>query len=153
MATVQLVEKLTHVVHDGTDFSGQDLKGRNLSDSCFKNCNFDHANLVDAVCERSDFTGSTFRKSLMTRASFKNSKLANTVFEPADCYGITFTFDCKTFENMKIGQLWWYCWLVFAASMIPASHPIKGNLKDQLIGIIGAERLIKLRNMFQRRNY
>src|ERR1700681_509802 len=100
MSTVQLVTPLTHVVHDGADFSGQDLRGRNLSDSCFRNCNFDRANLTDAICERSDFTGSSFSHSLLTRTSFKNSKLANTIFDPADCYGITFTFDCKTFENM-----------------------------------------------------
>jgi hypothetical protein len=35
--------------------------------------------------------------------------------------------------------------------MIPSEEPVKENLSDRLIALIGAERFVKLRNMFQAR--
>lgn len=149
--TAPAQEKLAGVKHEGVDFSGHDLKGRDLSHSVFVKCNFDRANLTSANCEGSDFTCSTFRKSYLTYANFKDAKMAGTVFEPTDCYGITLTMHCKTFENVNISLLHWYSWLVLTVSMTPTGMDgIK--LRDQLIGVIGAERWVKLRELFGRRN-
>lgn len=122
-----------------------------LSHSVFKNCCFDGCDLSGAACEYSDFTGSSFRDSNLYRTSFKASKLACVVFEPKDAYGITFTLECSTFENMQISQLWWFAWVMFAAKMLPTVGPIRENLHDKLVGMIGAERYVKLIELFRRR--
>lgn len=135
------------------DFSGKDFRGESLSGAVYHQCSFDGANLSEVDCSYSDFSGSTFRNTNCYRTNFAHSKLAATVFEPSDCYGMTMTFECKTFENMRISQLYWYSWLMFAASMVPASGPVKDDIKSLLIGgVIGAERYIKLRDLFRRRD-
>ena len=149
--TVQIAEKLTGQRFEGRDFSGQDLSKKDMRGSIFTGCNFDNTNLTDANCEGSDFSSATFRKALMTRANFGKCKLANSVFEPDDCYGITLTMDCMTFQGMHIGQLWWYGWLVLMASAEPKATPVQGSLKGSLIAVIGADRYIKLRELFKRR--
>lgn len=136
---------------DSISFEGQDLKNQDLSGSVFTNCNFDNADLREANCSRCDFTGSTFRHTLLTRTNFAQSKLAATVFEPNDCYGMTITLECRTFQNARIGQLHWYSWLMFLASMEPLSFPVKDKLRDNLLALIGAERYVKLKTMFAQR--
>lgn len=139
--------------YERVDYSGQDFRASSLSRMVFHHCNFDGCNLTDVDCEGTDFSGSSFRRALCTRTNFRNAKLANTVFEPQDCYGMTITMDCKTFENARVSQLWWYGWLLFGAMMIPAIGPVKGNLRDVLIATIGAERFVKLRALFTRREF
>jgi hypothetical protein len=139
--------------YEKEDFAGNDFRGQPLAGMVFHQCNFDGCNFTDVDCTGTDFSGSSFRKAICTRTNFRNAKLANTVFEPADCYGMTLTMDCKTFENMRVSQLWWYGWLLFGTMMIPAVGPVPGNLRDVLIGAIGAERFVKLRDLFTRREY
>lgn len=136
---------------EGTSFEGQDLRGKDLSGSIYLNCNFDNADLTEANCSRCDFTCSSFRHTLLTRTNFAQSKLACTVFEPNDCYGMTITLECRTFQNATIGQIHWYSWLMFLASMMPVAVPVKDNLRDNLVALIGAERYVKLKAMFARR--
>lgn len=148
--TVQIAEKLTGQRFEGRDFSGQDLSKKDMRGSIFTGCNFDRTNLTDANCEGSDFSSATFRKALMTRANFRNCKLANSVFEPDDCYGITLTMDCMTFQGMRIGQLWWFGWLLLM-SLAEPKGPVQGDLKASLVSVIGADRYVRLRALFQRR--
>lgn len=136
----------------GTDFSGQDLSHQDLSHSTFEFCNFDRANLTEANCEWSSFVGSSFRDTLCYRTNFKDAKLGATKFYPKDAFQCTLTMDCKTFENAEMGQLWWYAFLMFAASTNPASAPVKEDLKGKLIALIGAERYVKLKQLLGRRN-
>lgn len=145
-------ERLSGVRFDGKDFSGRDLRKMSLKGSVFHNCNFDGVDLSHVDCEGSDFSGSTFRRTICYYTNFRNARLANTVFEPADAYGVTFTMHCKTFENMKISPLYWYAWLMFATQMWPQQKPGEDNIKDLLIGMIGATRYQKLRDLFSRRD-
>lgn len=134
------------------DFSDQDLRGKDFSHGVYTRCNFDRANLSSVNCEGSDFIGSTFRQTICHRTNFKDARLGATVFEPSDAYGITITLACQTFINMKVSQLWWYCWLILLSMMQPAQEPITENLKDKLIAMIGAVRYVKLKAMFDRRD-
>jgi hypothetical protein len=133
------------------DFSGQDLTKADLSHSVFSQCNFDNADMSEAECTGTDFTGSTFRHTNMYRLNGRNAKFAGTVFEPKDCFGITLTMDCKTFENTHISQLYWYSVLTMWSSMLPALGPVKEPLRDNLIALIGAQRYVKLKQMLQTR--
>lgn len=134
------------------DFRYQDLTRARMRGSLFYNCNFDEANLTDADCEGSEFVGSTFRNSTCYQTNFRNAKLAATVFEPKDCFGMTITLRCATFTDMKVSQLWWFGWLIFATQMRPDRFPIQEQLLDNLIAMIGAERYTKLRALFEKRN-
>jgi hypothetical protein len=150
-AIITLPENLSGIRVSDRDFAGQDLSGKNLSHSVFTKCSFDDANLTDAVCENSSFPGCTFRNTICYRTSFKNSKLTGVVFEPRDAYGMTISLSCDTFRGMRVSQLWYLAWLLFATQMEPAREPVKENLKDRVIAAIGAERYVKLARLFQRR--
>ena len=152
MATViTLPENLSGVSFEGRDFSGQNLSEKNLSHSFFKRCSFDDANLTDAICEGSSFPGCTFRRSICYRTNFANAKLAGTVFAPRDCYGMTISLNCDTFRSMRVSQLWYCAWLLFATQMEVTPGPIKENLRDGVISVLGAERYVRLAKLFQRR--
>jgi uncharacterized protein YjbI with pentapeptide repeats len=133
------------------DFSGQDLRGSNLSKASYHFCNFDKANMAEVDCTGSDFLGSTFRDTNCYRTNFKDCKLTGIVFEPRDAYGVTFSFTCETFTGVRISQLWFYSWLLMAAAMVPIEPPTELTLTDKLIALIGAERYVRLKNLFQRR--
>jgi len=148
---VTATQSLTRQRFEKVDFSGQDLEKADLSFSVFHGCNFDGANMSESNCEGCDFTGSTFRRTKMYRLNGRNAKFAATIFEPIDCYGITLTFDCLTFQSVHIGQLWWYAILSMIASMWPAPAPVKEPLRDNLIALIGAQRYVKLKQMLQAR--
>lgn len=146
-----VTQSLTRQRFEKVDFSNQDLEKADLSFSVFTSCNFDGANLNEANCEGTDFTGSTFRRTKMYRLNGRNAKFAATVFEPIDCYQITLTFSCETFQGCHIGQLWFYAVLTMWASMWPALGPVKEPLRDNLIALIGAQRYVKLKQMLQAR--
>lgn len=149
--TLEKERVLKGVFLEGESFDGEDLRRRDLSNSTFKNCSFDHADLSYANCSNSRFPGSTFRKSILYCSNFMNAKLAATVFEPDDAYGITLSLTCDIFQDMHVGQQWWYCFLLLATLMDPAKGPVKEDLKGQLIAAIGAERYVRLSAMFKRR--
>jgi uncharacterized protein YjbI with pentapeptide repeats len=144
---------LTKKVYEKEDFSGQDLRGVDMTHKKFLRCNFDDANMSEVNGEYSDFTGSTFRRTNLYRCNFKDCKLASIVFEPKDAYGITFSFTCQTFQNVQISQLWFYAWMFMLAGMWPIAGPVKEDLKNKVLSFIGAVRYVKLTQMFQRRDY
>lgn len=141
------MENLSNARFVGRDFSGQTLRSFNLSGSKFDKCNFDNADLSMANCSRSDFSGSTFRNTVCYRTDFSNAKLAATVFEPVDCFGMTITMECSSFLNMRVDDKWFYCWLLLGTLMLPQ----KDELREMLMGVIGAERYVRLRQLFARR--
>lgn len=153
--TIATEEKLSGYVFNKRDFSGADLKEKCLKGSIFHDCNFDGADLSFADCSGCDFLGSTFRKTKCYKTNFKDSKLAATVFEPEDCFGMTITLQCSTFKNMRVSQLWWYGWLVFLSYMIPVSKSVEEeeSIKSILVSAMGVERYVRLRAMFQRREF
>jgi hypothetical protein len=132
------------------DFSGQDLSHSRLKNSLFHNCNFDRANLTEADCEGSEFYGSTFRDTICYRTNFKDAKLAMTVFEPKDCFGMTMTMACKTYDGMKISPIWWHAWLMFMLMMQPSGKE-SIDLKNNIISLLGQEKYLKLKQMFSKR--
>jgi Pentapeptide repeats (8 copies) len=143
-------ELLTGRAFKGVDFSGKNLSKCDLRYSKFQWCNFDNADLSEANCEGSDFSGSTFRNSNCYRTNFKDCNLKGVVFEPRDAYGVTFSFSCQTFENMQLGQLWWFCWLQMLAKTVPTKGPVKDDIRAKLINVIGAGRYVKLDQLFKR---
>lgn len=142
---------MSHSNHDHEDFSDRDFKGAKLNNSIFHYCKFDRSTLEDANCEFVDFTGSTFQDTNLRCCNMKDAVLAGTLFHPRDCMGITLTLKCDTFRGVRISQLWWMGFLIFASMMVPDKYPITEPLHDKLIAMIGAERYVKLRALFQRR--
>lgn len=133
------------------DFSQQDLSGLKMRSSLFHHCNFDGADLTESDCEGSEFFLSTFRDSKMYRTNMKDAKLAQTVFEPRDCFGMTLTLQCKTFDKMKVSPMWWYIFLCFGSLMIAGSVKENDELQNRLVQAIGPERYVKLRTMLVKR--
>lgn len=153
MKATALVENLSGVAFEGRNFDGMNLRKRKMTHSRFINCSFDRCDMTEADCEWCDFTGSTFRQSVCYRTNFKDAKLAGTVFEPVDCYGMTLTLQCDTFRGLTISQQHWFSWLMFAMMMKPAENgPVKIDLWERLITTIGAERYVRLKDLFARRN-
>ena len=64
---------------------------------------------------------------------------------------MTITMECKTFENATIAPIWWYGFLMFAMSMLVEARPNDGAPRDRLLLAIGAERYVRLKEMFKRR--
>jgi hypothetical protein len=146
------VQDLSRQKFYSRDFSNQDLRRANMRNSLFLSCNFDGADLTEVDATGSEFTASTFRKTNMYRANFKDAKLGATVFEPSDCFGITLTLQCRTFDGMKISPLWFYMWLMFATMMkVGPLQNSSGSPMDDLITSIGAERYVKLNQLLKRR--
>ena len=156
MSSVALSEvtiELSRQKFYGVDFSGKNLAKKKMRQSLFMSCKFDGADMTEADCEGSEFVGSTFRDTICYRTNFKDAKLAGTIFEPKDAFGMTITLQCQTFNNMKISALWFYAWLIFGSLMTPLKLPAGGeNLMDGIIAAIGAERYVKLRSMFAKRD-
>jgi uncharacterized protein YjbI with pentapeptide repeats len=135
----------------GVDYSGQDLSRMRMRQSLFHRCNFDNADMTETDCEGSEFFGSTFRDTVMYRTNCRDAKLAATVFEPKDCFGITLTMQCKTFDKMKVSPMWWYTFLMFGSLMLPGSVADQEELQNRLIQAIGTERYVKLRTLLAKR--
>lgn len=133
------------------DFSGQNLSRMRMRQSLFQRCNFDNADMTETDCEGSEFFGSTFRDTVMYRTNCKDAKLAATVFEPKDCFGITLTLQCKTFDKMKVTPMWWYVFLMFATLMLPGSVKEQEELQNRLIQAVGPDRYVRLRTLLTKR--
>jgi len=131
-------------------FADQDLSGLKMTNSLYFRCDFDRANMSETDCTGSEFTGSSFRQTNCYRTNFTNAKLGNTIFEPKDLMGATFTMTCQTFDGARVSALWIFGMFMFIAMMKPTgtTEPIIENLK----AMIGAERYIKLRGLFQKRD-
>jgi hypothetical protein len=146
-------QNLSHSKFEKADFSGQDLRGVPMDHSFFICCNFDRANMNGVDCEHTNFSGSTFRDTDLGGANWKDCNLVGILFLPKDCYGITLTLQCQTFRGVRISQLWFFCWCIFASMMIAEPYPIisEPSWNDKLIALIGAERYLKLKALFARR--
>jgi hypothetical protein len=122
-----------------------------MKHSLFHRCNFDRADMTEADCEGSEFIGSSFRDTVMYRTNCRDAQLAGTVFEPRDCFGLTLTMQCKTFDKMKVSPMWWYSFIAFAALMLPGSVKEQEDLLNRLIQCIGPERYVRLRTLLAKR--
>lgn len=148
---ISFPETLARKKFSNHNFSGRDLSKHDLSYSLFHFCNFDRANLTEADCTGSDFLGSSFVDSICYRTNFKDARLMGTVFRPKEAFGITVTLQCDTFRGMQVSQLWWYGWLTLLTMTVPEGRPAQESVKDRLVGLIGAERYLRLKIMFRRR--
>jgi hypothetical protein len=133
------------------NFSGRDMAGKKMDHSLFIRCCFDRSNMSNAEAEWSSFDYSSFKETKLSYTSFKESSLTGTIFEPSDAYGMTLTLQCKTFQGIRISQLWFLCWLLFGSMMTAAKYPVDEPWNDKLIALIGAERYVKLKALFCRR--
>ncbi len=134
------------------DYSGQDLRQDTLSHAIYNNCNFDRATLPED-CSHTQFIQCSFRGTNCRDVNFMKSVFPACIWEPADCYNMTITINCKTFENLHISQLWFYLWLMMAAAMRPAQEPVQADLRQLLISFIGQDRYLRLQHLLVRRSY
>ena len=150
--TFDRAEDLSRKKFYGRDFSSLDLSRLKLRQSVFYGCNFNYADMSETDCEGSEFFNSTFIDTICYRTNFKDAKLAGTTFAPKDAMGITLTMQCHTFDGMKVSPLWFLCWLLMGTMMKPGDGPLGNDLVDKVISAIGAERYVKLRGLFGKRN-
>jgi hypothetical protein len=100
------------------NFRGMDFAKRDLRRCTFLHCCFDDADLTEADCTGSEFHGSTLRNTICRNTNFTLAKLHGTVFEPSDFYGMTMTFVCETFQDMKMARNVWNGYVFFALGLI-----------------------------------
>jgi hypothetical protein len=131
------------------DFSDMDLKGVPMDHSVFTLCKFKNADISGNDCSYSNFSGSDLTDVIANSTNFAHSQLGCRFF-PKDAYGITLTLECKTFQGMVVGKLWWYAWLYFAAIMLPEKDEGK-DLVDILIKAIGSQKYLTLKKIFEAR--
>lgn len=132
------------------DFSGRDMRGFKFRGSDCIECTFAKSDLSNADFEGANCFGSDFTDSKCNRTNFKDAVLAGTKFHPSDCFGMTLSLRCETFEGMKVSRLWWWSWLYFALLMKPHKNEEEG-LHTLLINAIGTDRYIRLRRLFPER--
>lgn len=79
------------VQHPGNPpkFNSASLLGAEISESDFRNVDFEGALLALADLKNSDFTGARFANAVLTDARFISSKVDNADFERADLSGVT----------------------------------------------------------------
>ena len=126
------------------DLSYADFRCASLIECDFSKSNLSYANFEGANCREANFTG-----SILYRANFKDAALAGSLFEPKDAFGMTITLSCETVDQMKIGKIWWFVWLMLALRMqVPLPEE---DMELKIINAIGRERYIGLRQLFERR--
>ena|ERR1017187_4862473 len=133
------------------DFSSADLSHLKMQGSLFLNCNFNDSDMTETDCTGAEFTSSSFINTICYRTNFKDAKLGSTVFQPKDCMGMTITLACGTLTGAKVSPLWLMGWLMFMTMMKPigTTEPII----DNVISVIGAERYVKLKGLFSKRDF
>jgi hypothetical protein len=134
------------------NFRGADFNKRDMRRSTFMYCTFDGADMSEADCTGSEFYGSSFRETNCRATNFKDANLHATLFEPSDCYGMTLTFNCSTFQDVKISRVWWDAFLFcLCGLMIPAKDGEGFDPRSAIINAIGREHFIALAEKFKQR--
>ena len=129
------------------DFSGRDLSNADFRGAQLLECNFNDSNLTGANFTDANCWGSSFIKSKLYKANFTRACLAKCTMDGADCYGMTITLSCDSFEDLTLSDKWVSAWLYFVLMMnVPES------LKMKLTEIIGEERVKKYDAVLRRRD-
>lgn len=131
----------------GGSFVGQDLRRADFRASSLPGAKFNGSDLTYASFESANCSCIDTTDAILHRTNFKDADLAGCIWAPADCFGVTLTLECKTFQGMKILPGWWYGWIFYALLMKPPSQ----ELEDKLIAFMGTERYTVLRQQYARR--
>jgi uncharacterized protein YjbI with pentapeptide repeats len=146
----------------GKKFNGEDFSKRKLAYADFSQCSLIDCKFNDSDCKYANFTGancyaSDFTGTSLYRANMTNACLEKTIFKPRDVFGLTVTLKCETFQNMEVDEDWLECWLMLAAIMkLPKPRkqegiPEKKPWLDRFILLLGEERYVRLKAVFNRR--
>jgi len=136
------------------NFKGADLKKRDLRRSTFMYCTFDECDMTETDCTGCEFFGSSFRQTNCHHTNFKDAKLHATLFEPSDCYGMTITLTCHTFQDMKIARVWWDGLMFFLCGLLIPPRDAEGfDPRDAVISALGPEYFVRNSEKFKARNY
>lgn len=141
----------------GQKFIKQSFKGRKLHYANFKLCTLQDCDFTDADLKYADFSDanciySNFTGASLYCANFSHACLENTIFKPREIFGITMTLTCASFQNMEIDENWLECWLMLAALMkLPDPKKVEKPWLDRLILLLGPDRYVKLKAVFNRR--
>lgn len=126
------------------DLSHADFRGATLSECLFRETDLSYATFAGANCFRADFTGAR-----LYRTSFENAIMTGAIFKPKDCFGITMTMTCESFNALQVDPMWFYGWLFLATQMkLPEDAE---HVRKELIAVIGAERFQRLKAVFEKR--
>lgn len=135
----------------GADFSNKDLKnydfrGASLIEADFTGSDLTYANLDGANCYATKFD-----RTILHRTNFANANLSEaSMMDVQDCYGVTITLECKSFQGLKLSPGWWWGWIFYALLMSPQATPsfIPEKMKDELRALMGADRFEVLRRSY-----
>ncbi len=125
------------------DLVNADFRGASVIRCDFGGANLSYANFEGANCYEADFSGAN-----LYRANFKDAILAGAKMMPRDLFGATFTLTCDTFQGMEVGHLWNMTWFYMALLMKQNEKP---ELREQIIALIGKDRVERLDKMFKDR--
>lgn len=117
----------------------------------FHHCIFDDGDIAFSNFYKSDFLGSSFRRTNMYETVMVKCRMPHMVFEPKDAFGIAFSFTCHTFQHGVISPFWYLSWFILANSMTMMQHAgYPSDMQARIIDAIGAERFAKLKTLFNR---
>lgn len=95
-----------------TDFSGMKLERADFRGATLVQCNFDNADCKYANFEGANCYGASFVHTNMHRANIANATFERSDFRPRDCFGMTMTLNCHTYNYMKVDheimKLWFF---------------------------------------------
>ena len=140
----------------GVSFKGMKLKHAPFQLHTFKGCDFTdtdlaYGNLTGAHCYGSNFTGAN-----LYRANMTDCELQDTIFYPRDCFGMTITLRCDTYQGMEIDPIWLQVWQFIPCVMKLPERKENGNIiKDywlnKIIAMIGSSAYLKMKQIFSNR--
>jgi len=133
----------------GTDFRGMKLQNADFRGATLVGCLFDDADCKYANFESANCWGASFVGTNMHRANIANACFENVDFRPRDCFGLTLTLHCKTFNNWKVDHDMMKLWFFMPVKwQLPEVKGRPGFWVEKIIGILGPERVEKLKMIF-----
>ena len=134
------------------NFSGLDFKRKDMRRSTFWYCSFDDADMSEAECTGAEFYGSSFRRTNCRGTNFKDAKLSGTIFEPSDFYGMTMTYVCQTYQDMKVSRAVWDGFMFFGMGlMIPPKDADGFDPRNSMIAAMGRDYYLEYFEKFKAR--
>jgi uncharacterized protein YjbI with pentapeptide repeats len=135
--------KLHGVCFDNMDLEKADFRGAACHYASFKNCNCRFANFEGAGLMFTKWEGADVHRMNAKDASLCDADMRGV----KDFFGMTTTFDCKSFKGLKLDPGQWYGYVFYALLMEPPTE----EAKEKLQLFFGAERYSVLKDLYATR--
>jgi hypothetical protein len=133
----------------GTDFRGLKLVHADFRGATIVQCLFDDADCKYACFDSANAWGSSFVGTNMHRASIANACFENADFRPRDCFGLTLSLHCRTFQGWKVDHDMMKLWFFMPVTwQLPEVKGAPGWWKQKIVAVLGQERVDKLKMVF-----